>query len=1031
MLIHHKTITKLERIETAYRKWIYRKVAELPMEICETREHFRREPGKGSKLRWRTMKPGGFWGGSWITAWFRGDFILPSECRGRRVYLTARTGGDSLLFINGKLKGTFDRFHNAVLIGGGKRSGKKYHIALEAYSGHSFPGFGAYDDPIVIDQKSRKFEGVELLLEREEVRAFVYDLMVLRQLSGLLDENSLRRAEILEGLSRVFAMVDAFPTGETEEIWKPKLAAARRIMKPLLDKKNSPTTPWFGMVNHSHMDTAWLWPLAETWRKCARTYSTMLNLMDQYPEAFFIQSAPCHTEKIKTEYPALFKKIQVMAARGRWEPNGAMWVEADTNIPSGESLVRQLLVGQSSTREMFDFTSDTLWLPDTFGFSGALPQLMKGSRVSFLCTTKLSWNDATRFPYDTFRWKGIDGSEVIVHFNIQKDVADPATLIEGWNEIQHKELQDRRLCAIGAGDGGGGPTMECLEIARRITDLEGCPRLRFTTVSDFMKGLQNDLTDLPQWHGELYLETHRGTLTAMGRIKRANRQSEIALHNAELLSTLVLVEKKKSYPSGEFLEIWKDLLTGQFHDILPGTSIREVNIEALETLDSCIKRAGKLSHRALETLFGPEPKKGGNLVVFNPLGWERNGEISLDRVPGNMIPEDESITCQGIETVEGKKKLALSGLSIPPLGYRCLKLKKGSPSSISPFKCGARRIETPFAVVRFDSRGRISSLHDRRSGREIVKSGGRLNRFLLGEDIPLEWDNWDIDPDQELKRKPAGRLVKREIVGDGPLQLRIRFEYEIGGASRILQDVVFHSTTSRIDFETMLDWREERSLLKTGFDIDILSECSRQEIQFGHIERTTHQNDPDDRARFEVSMQKWTDFSETGFGVALLTDSKYGVTARNNDFSLTLMKCGAHPDPESDKGIHFFSYSLLPHSGGFSVPGVVKPAYEFNIAPVSWRSSRQIGEGPGLLKLNAPNVIVETVKGAEKGGGFIVRLYEAEKTGTLVELSFACSLKGVYETNLLEENRREVKLKKNRVKFYMRPFEIKTLLCKI
>lgn len=1029
MLVDNKIPGKLERILERYKGLSHVTLAPVAMEMAETKEHFRQEPGRGTGLKWRKAPPGTKWGGEGITAWFRGSVRLPGPCEGLPVFVRADTGGETLFVVDGEHRGVFDRNHPVVLLTAKGRPGSAHHLAFEAYSGHYLPGCGPDDQWGHVGARSRLFGGVDLVLARRDVIDFIRDLGVLLQLYQVLDANSLRRGRIMAELARVFAVVDAMPAETGEASWRPKLAVARKIMAPLLAARNGPTAPWFGVSGHSHIDTAWLWTLAETSRKCARTFSSVLNLMEQYPEFTFMQSQPCQTDMVRRDYPGIFKRIQGMVKAGRWDPNGAMWVEPDCNIPSGESFVRQLLAGQAATREMFGYTSDTLWLPDVFGYSAALPQILRSAGVKYFCTTKISWNDTTRFPYDTFTWKGIDGSSVLVHYNTMGGSPEPRDLTNEWNWVQHKDVQDRRFYAFGHGDGGGGPTAEMCEILRRITDLEGCPKTKYVTISRFMKGIERDLANLPVWSGELYLEGHRGTLTSIAAIKRGNRKTEIALREAEFLCTLATLAGAR-YPAVPIRNAWKTLLTNQFHDILPGSSIAAVNDEAVRTFDSCIRQATDIGNGALDRFAGKAAAGTKSLLVFNSLSWDRRGEIVLDAVPKGLAPSTPGTISQRIESIDGRPMLAVAGVTIPALGGTRLELASERHGGLSPFTAGSNFVTTPFAVVRFDRIGRIVSFLHKASGRELVAEGGALNTILIGEDIPSAWDSWDIDSDHRLKLAAEHRLVSRKVVADGPLQLRVRSIYKLGAGSRLKQDIVFHALSERVDFETVVDWHETHRILKAGFDINVLADVARHEIQYGHTERPTHRNQAPDRARFEVAAHKWTDISEGGFGVALLNDCKYGVGVQGSTLRLSLMKSGTHPDPRGDRGRHFMTYSLLPHSGPFSVEAVVRPAYELNI-PVTARSSGPSGRAPaGLLTVDKPGVIVEAVKWAEKSDGFIVRLYDAERTGGRVTVRFGTPIASVFETDLLEEHPRKLAVKDNAVTFMIRAFEIKTLLCR-
>lgn len=1022
MLTGKKIFGKLEQIERRYEAIRFEKVADAPAVVFETMEHFRQIP---EGVEWKPVAPGDKWGDNWLTVWFKAEVVLPEVCSGRRVFVRANTRGETMMIVDGEHKGVFDNEnHPVVMMTGNGVAGQTYVIGLEAYSGHSFPNCMPADAPHVVTPGCKTFGGIEILIEREDVTRFVMDLKVLLSLIRALDENSLRRNVLMRELAKVFETVPMIPAEVDESVWRPAIAQAVEIMKPLLECKNSPTTPRTGIIGHSHIDTAWLWPLSETWRKCARTFSSALNLMEQYPEFMFIQSAPCHTEKMKELYPGIFERIKEKVAEGRWEPNGGMWVEPDCNITSGEAMVRQLLVAQNATREWFGYTSDTLWLPDVFGYSAALPQILQGAGVEFFCTTKISWNDTTRFPYDTFVWKGIDGTSVVSHFNFSHLFPLPQTLIDEWKYVQHKDVQDRVLAAYGYGDGGGGPMNEMIEAARRVKDLEGCPRAEHMTVSKFMQGVRDELKDLPEWSGELYLELHRGTLTSIAGIKRGNRKSELAMRDAEFMATLAALQGK-DYPADTLLGIWKRLLTNQFHDILPGSSIARVNDEAVEEFGKIVAEAGEIAKSSAQAIAG----NGNRKMLVNSLNWDRSGEFEIGGVGEGMVVA--GAVSQVVESVTGEKMLAVSGVELPAMGAKVVELEPAGQAGESRFKVNGNSVDTPFAQVEFDEAGRIVSLVEKASGRQVICPGGVLNGFESGEDIPQLWDNWDIDADQELKMQPETRLVSRKVVADGPLQLRIRSEYEIGQSSKVTQDVVFHSETPRIDFDTVIDWSEKHTLLKAMFDIDVQTDFARHEIQYGHVERPTHRNQPQDQARFEVVCHKWMDMGDNGFGVALLNDSKYGVSVHGKRVGLSLMKSGTHPDERGDEGRHLVTYSLMPHASGFDVESVVRPAYELNVPVLAFDAGDEAKDIPSLVAVDSPNVIVESVKWAEDGKGFVVRLYEAGKTATSAIVKFGTDVKSVSETNLLEENRKAVDLVGGEVALEFRVFEIKTLYCEV
>lgn len=1032
--IKHKLGTTLER----YVALAHELIADVPVEIGETESHLRSPEAANVALEWRKAEAGTPWGGPWMSAWLRGTVELPSSCEGREVFICAAHGGiEGLLFIDGQVTAGLaswavgqridkDAHHIIKRIAACGKTGRKVDIAIEAYAGHPCVGSQPGDrTPEEIRDPSalrRTFQSVQILLRRDDVWQFCLDLRTLLNLVDVLDPNSLRCNRIHVALARVFETIYQMPRDVSEQAWRPALAAGREIMKPLLEAKNGDTTPFMGIAGHSHLDTAWKWTLDESIRKCARTFSNALDLIDRYPEYRFLQSAPCHAEMAREHYPGVFERMRKAAADGRWETNGGMWVEPDCNIPSGESMVRQFLLGQAFTEKWFGCRSDAMWLPDVFGYSAALPQILQGCGIRFFLTTKIAWNDTNRFPYDTFHWKGIDGTSVITHFNDIHCWPEPRTLVEQWNRVQHKDVQDRKYSAYGHGDGGGGPHDEMVEMARRAGDLEGCPRARYMTVSEFMCGVERDLgAALPSYQGELYLECHRGTLTSIHDLKRGNRKAELALRDAEWASALTRAFGQP-YPADRFHDMWQVLLTNQFHDILPGSSMNEVNDRAIGEFDAITSESKDLCRKAIAALG---KAAATHVTLANSLSWERDGEIVLAGLAEGQRPAGEGVVAQGYNDVEGQSLTAVTGVAIPSLGVVSVPMTSDWNAAASPFKIDRESAETPFASVRFDNRGRMVSFVDKAARRELVRDGGGFNVFWCGEDLPRSWDNWDIDPDQNSKMRDEARLISKETVSDGPLQLRVRCRYEIAGDAEITQDIVFHSTTPRVDFETLLEWHGKHKLLKVAFDTTVLSDDARHEIQFGHLMRPAHRNLTTDRSRFEVSNHKWTDLSENRYGIAILNDCKYGISVLGGEMRLSLIKSGTHPDWRGDAGTHRVNYALLPHVCGFSAEAVVKPAYEFNVPAVTLPECAV--EPVSLAWTDAANVLADTVKWSEDGKSLVIRLYECEKTHTNCTLTFGIDVKCVTQTNMLEEDPVDLTLSGREVRLEFRPFEVKTL----
>lgn len=1036
-----RTIGKVERALNNFRTMVWEPIAELKVEYAETDEHLR-SPVEAAHLNYQPAGRGTTWGHAWGNAWFRATIELPERCNNREVFVAGVTGGrESLVFVNGKPAGmltaaTMGEWGNHAttrLAPSGNNAGKRIDIVVESYAWHPSvecnPGDPTREQAFAPGQFVKTFQSLELVLRRDDVAQFCIDLHNLLLYNKSLDANNPMKGRSEQCLGELFKILPQHPAEVREAVWRPAIAAARETMRPIFASRNGSQAPFIGLIGHSHMDTAWLWPVKETIRKCARTYANVLAMMEQYPDYMFIQAAPLHAEWMRDFYPDIFKGMQQRVKEGRWEPNGGMYVEPDCNIPSGEAMIRQFLVGQMANKEMYGYQSNAYWQPDVFGYSSAIPQIMKGCGIDYFLTTKLGWNDTNKFPYDCFTWKGQDGTGVIAHFNAIHAWPDAGGVMQLWNNTLHHDVQDRRLFSYGFGDGGGGPVYEMIESTRRLKDLQGCPRTRHITVSEFMRDLEQDIGDkLPVWFGELYLEGHRGTLTSIHGIKKGNRLCEIAMRNAEITATFAALKAGRTYPGKQMLGLWKTLLTNQFHDILPGSSITEVNVQAISEFTKTRTSADQITNDSLTAISGSSPRPG-SVVVFNPLSWERSNEYTLNGIPDNMVPVDENVQSQWITDIEGHKHLAIEGMTLPALGSKVLELKPGTSSGASAFIVKGDTIETPHSIVQFDASGRIVRFIEKAGGRNIVRPGGTpLNTFWLGEDIPSAYDNWDIDAEQQFKMRPALNLVSREIVDQGRLQLRIRSKYKLTDKSTLTQDLVLHAGTPGIDFETVLDWADVHTLLKAGFDVDILSERARHEMQCGHLERAAHDNRSIERAQFEVCNHRWTDLSESRFGVAILNDCKYGISVRDSDMRLTLFKSGMHPDYTADAGRHVFSYAVLPHNG-FNTESVIRPGYEFNIRPIVVTGGTTAHAS--LVEASTPNVIVEAVKWAEQGSAFIVRLYEAERNRTRTTLKFGIPFKSIAQVNMLEGKPELLVTKAGAVTVDFRPFEIKTLRIEI
>lgn len=676
----YKTIEKFKGFGEAYKRYLYRGTAELKCEISEipappddpeSREKFSAAPPEDG---WREVYSGEKWGGDFCYAWFRTEYTASSEDEGKELLILPETSAaESLLFINGRPCGMFDvcdgitgnaqRLHDVQPLCRAAKAGDRFEILIEGYAGHPSPGTMPYED---FDHDNnnfyprdtvRVFRGVKIVTRDKTAAEFIINHRLLCQLIENLPEDSRAYAQAVNAARDVFAVLPQRPW-ETDGDFHAALKQAAGIIKKAIESLRSEVggTGCIGLIGHSHLDTAWQWPVRETLHKAARTFSNALRLMEYYPDYKFIQSSVLYIDWMKKYYPDIYEGIKRRTAEGRWEPNGGAWVEFDNNIPGGEFIIRQFLRGQRYTEENLGYTADCFWEPDTFGYSAALPQILKGCGISYFLTTKLSWNECNKFPHDTFIWRGIDGSEVLTHFNITHSYADAAALINAEKSICHKDVTDMKLLSYGFGDGGGGPSFSMQEYAERVKDMPCLPKARVTTVSGFMRRLEQTAQDPPVFSGELYLELHRGTLTQMHDIKKSNRLLEKGIRQLELLE--VMAGREHSDTVREALDT---LLVNQFHDILPGTCIEDAHKVAIF---QNYRAADRVNAEAEGLLSGG----GSGMTLLNSLSWERSGQITVN--DGGFVPD--GCVIQRYTDIDGNKKTAFSGLKLEPMSVTAI-----------------------------------------------------------------------------------------------------------------------------------------------------------------------------------------------------------------------------------------------------------------------------------------------------------------------------------------------------------------------
>lgn len=1016
---YEKMLSKLRRFEEMLNPYLFTKVDSLSVSaFCADRQHH----SVPTEKSFNKIDSGWTWGGEGKYCWFKSEYTVPEKLNGADIFLMPKVGGyEAMLWVNGVPFGSFNTKitytahgnHYCGLIKKNVKANEKIQVAVEYYAGHDYHGCDPFSEQY--NDYRFTFESFDICVKNEEINKFYFDLKTVNQLAESLPESSFMKARAINALTEIHKTVYYSPEDVSEEVFFQAIRKAQPYLTEILSLRNGENAPEVSIIGHSHMDTAWLWHIDETIKKCARTYSNQMSLMKQYPEYRFVQSSSCHSNMIKEHYPELFEQIKEKVNEGRYEPNGAVWVECDCNITSGESMIRQFLWGQRFTEKNFGYKSDCFWLPDTFGYSAAIPQIMKGCGVDYFLTTKISWNDTNSFPYNTFWWQGIDGTRVFSHFNMTHCWPDTKQIRASVFNDEHRTDQpcvtDKRLVAYGFGDGGGGPQFEMIEMARRCEDLCEIPKTKSTSVSDFMKKLEKTAVNPNTYKGELYLELHRGTLTNQHEIKRNNRKAEFLLRDIEYLTVSESVRKKIPCNTEKTNELYKTLLINQFHDILPGTCINSAH-------EQCKAEMRKLRKEAESIIKGLTATEGDCLSVTNTLSFERSDVIFTDDTDKYIANARQ----QKYKDIKGNRKLLLGGVKVPAFSSVKLSYAKDVLQEKSPFVYNGKSLITPFAKVEFDENGFISSFIDAASQRELT-DGLPLNTFLMAEDVPQSWDNWDIDADMEMKFKPCAELIKREVVSDGAVAFIIRSEYKISEKSAILQDMIFFADSPEVRFDTYMDWHDDHRFLKTAFDTNIREDFARQEIQFGCCKRPTTRNNSLEQAKFEVVNHKYTDLSEPNYGVTLMNDCKYGISVDGSKIRLSLHKGGNRPDIKGDHGNHHAVYSFLPHTSGFCAESVIHPSYELNIPHIISEGDFRI---ESLALTDKSSIIVEAIKPCEdEDRAYIVRLYEAEGTQTNCTVSFCNTANAFVKTNMLEEEI-ETPVKDKRVSCTFRPFEIKT-----
>lgn len=942
--------------------------------------------------------------------WLRASFKTPPKKENTSYYIKCTTGFEGewdgtnpqgIIYLNGEMVQGVDTNHTEIYL----EPDTEYTMYNYFYLGLIKNNVPLHMAMYELDEKSEQlYYDIRVpydvfMMHRQNEDAHEIIIPVLEQTCNLIDFRKPFSDEYKASVSRAVDFIE-------EEFYE-KICTEEG--KPIVD-----------CIAHTHIDIEWLWARAQTREKIQRSFTNALALMKKYPEYKFMLSQPELYRYLKEEAPEKYEELKQLVKEGRWEPEGAMYVEADCNLISGESLVRQIYQGKRFFKDEFGVDNKILFLPDVFGYSAAIPQILKKSGIRHFVTSKISWNETNTMPVDCFMWEGLDGTEIFTNFitaqnykGIEPDRyttyvghLTPSEIKGTWNKFIEKQYSHRALSTYGFGDGGGGPTKEMLENQRRMAKgIPGMPVTKLPTLIEHLDKKREEFDEsckklkrTPKWVGELYLELHRGTYTSMAKNKRGNRKSEQALGKAEGLSYIGLMLGSE-YDAKGLYNNWNRVLHNQFHDIIPGSSIKDV----YDGTDVDYKEIAEYTDGVINEKIGVIAKNittDGGLLVYNPSGFERSG---IATVGGKTVELTEAIPAFGWKVVNkfnDECRVAVNGLTA----------------------------ENKFYKMTLDNAGRIAELFDKSANRQVFKSGEYGNEFQAFEDFPRLYDNWEITDYYKQKKWVLDDEAQITPVTDGSRAgFRVVKKYL---DSEIIQNIWLYSDTDRIDFDTDIDWHERNQVLKVAFPVDVHANTATYETQFGHIERPTHGNTSWDQAKFEVCAHKWVTVAENGYGVGLLNDCKYGFNTEGSTMKLTVLKCSQYPNEEADQGAHKLTYSIMAYEGDFREAGVINEAYALNqpLAVAEVPANKGIlSEEFSLVGCDKANVIVETVKKAEDDDGMIVRMYDAFNRRANATVTVAEGFKKAYLCDLMENQIEELEFSDNKVTVPVSNFEIITL----
>ncbi|GAB4577025.1 MAG: alpha-mannosidase [Roseibium sp.] len=994
----------------------------VPLRWAEAAPDERDRMLQGPHDDWHTVGPATIWGRPQSYFWFAGRFTVPDALDGADLWLRidaqfgrvmGRSDPQCLVRINGAIAQGGDHNHRVIRLADAARAGTDFDVMVEA---------GTIED--------RRQIGFSLtaLTRDAEMEALYYDLVTPLDVARHLPETDHRRDLILATVYAALNTVDLRPGNPDRRT--ASVREARQVARRIYETADTEAAPTIVVTGHTHIDVAWLWRVRETRQKMARSMATALGLMNDYSDYIFMYNQGYLLDALGRDYPKLFERLKSRQADGQVEIEGALWLEPDANMTGGESLVRHILKGIRYHLETFGVRPRIVWLPDTFGYCAALPQIMALAGLEVFVTHKMSWNDTNRMPHEIFWWEGLDGTRTPTYFLTTQPMEStsigttycpdlrPSHVMGAWRRFSQKADHDRLWLVYGHGDGGGGPTRAMLEQIRRMeAGIPGCPRVEHGPMGPFFADLVSRMKARPDaypaWIGELYLEFHRGTFTSVAEVKRNNRHAEAALRDIEALAVLAMVRAGAQAPRAELAALWDIALLNQFHDILPGSSIAEVYADSRAEFEAFFAQAAALRARLAAML-------GGDIVI-NAFGTPRSGFLTFD-APENCALDGRP--AQAVTHADGSTAWIVPLPPVPASGAGRVTLEPApAATGTGGLSVGTDHLENAELRAEFDSTGRVVSLVDKTTARELL--AGPANRLMAFRDRPAQFDAWDIDPTYKDQMWEIDELQRVDVVETGPYRAALRLEWAYE-RSRIVQVISLSAGARELEVDCHIDWAEPHTLVKAAFPLALKTNASIAETQFGHVTRASHSNTSWDRAKFELPMLRWVAMAEGDFGLALFNDCKYGYDAEDATLRLTLLRAPTWPWDGADIGVHRFRYAMALHRGIAELPA---RAEAFNHPARLLRGGTgAAADLEGIVSLDSDAVALEAVKPAEDGDAIILRLWERRGARTCIRLRFDPCITAVAVADLLEAPQEQVTLDaRHEAELDLTPFQIVTL----